>query len=121
MREGGRARATNTDLAGRPLVILWKAGQSSALEGRTVFDGTDVGSVGVFDPVVDGRTLTFSADGEGFVDAGTGSRWDITGSAVSGELAGTSLELIAHLDTFWFAWATYRPGTSLITAAAPVP
>jgi len=112
---GGAARATNADLEGRPLVILWKAGQASALDANAIADGVDVGSVGVFDPVVEGRRLTFTADGDGFVDTETDSRWDITGAAVSGDLAGTRLERIVHLDTFWFAWATYRPGTTLIT------
>jgi hypothetical protein len=110
----GEAQATNAELGGRPLVILWKAGQSSALDTRDVEDGTDVGSIGVFDPVVDGSPLTFAADGDGFVDEETGSRWSITGAAVAGELAGTNLERIPHLDTFWFAWSTYRPGTTLI-------
>ena len=30
------------------------------------------------------------------------------------ELAGSTLERIPHLDTFWFAWATYRPGSELV-------
>lgn len=112
---GGEARATNSELAGRPLVIFWKAGQSSALDTASISQGSDVGSVGVFDPVIDGRTLNFIADGERFTDAETGSTWDITGVAAAGELAGTQLERIVHLDTFWFAWSTYRPGTTLVT------
>ncbi len=112
---GGEAQATNTDLDGRRLVILWKGGQSSALDAEAVAAGAEVGSVGVFDPVVGGRTLTFRADSDGFVDDETGSRWNITGAAVSGELAGARLERIPHLDTFWFAWSTYRPGTTLTT------
>jgi hypothetical protein len=113
----GAASATNTDLGGRPLVILWKAGQASALDRSAVAAGTDVGSVGVFDPIVDGRRLTFTAGADGtFADEQTGTRWDVTGVATSGDLAGTSLVRIPHLDTFWFAWSTYRPGTTL---AAP--
>ncbi|MFH1330819.1 MAG: DUF3179 domain-containing (seleno)protein, partial [Actinomycetota bacterium] len=116
---GGTATATNTDLADRPLVILWKAGQASALDDGAIAEGGDVGSVGVFDPTVDGRPLTFAAadgtaDDGAFTDRETESGWDITGVAVSGELAGTRLERIVHLDTFWFAWSTYRPGTTLV-------
>jgi hypothetical protein len=95
-------------------VILWRAGQNTALEEADTSKGRDVGSVGVFLPVVDGRTLTFQADGDGFVDTDTGTRWDITGQAVDGELTGTRLERIPHLDTFWFAWSTYQPDTDLI-------
>jgi hypothetical protein len=110
----GAASATNTDLDGRPLVILWKAGQSSALDRSDVAAGADVGSTGVFDPTVYGRRLTFTAGDDGtFTDDQTGSRWDITGAAIAGDLTGARLERIPHLDTFWFAWSTYRPGTTL--------
>ena len=43
-----------------------------------------------------------------------GSFWSVTGAATEGPLAGAQLERLDHLDTFWFAWATYRPGTELI-------
>ncbi|MFP4554307.1 MAG: DUF3179 domain-containing protein [Actinomycetota bacterium] len=110
----GPASATNDQVGDTPVVIFWKEGQASALEGGQVVSGRDVGSAAVFSPVVDGETLTFSTDGEEFVDDQTGSRWDITGTAVSGELSGTSLEQINHLDTFWFAWSTYQPETELV-------
>ena len=111
---GGDARATQGDVGGTPIVIFWKQGQSSALDASQIEDGRDIGSVGVFSPELDGRTLTFQAEGDGFVDEETGSKWDITGRAVSGELTGSELEQIHHLDTFWFAWSTYRPGSDLI-------
>ncbi len=111
---GGEARATNTDIAGLPIVILWKAGQVSALDTAAIDEGNDVGTVGVFNPVVDGTTLTFVADGDRFVDEQTGTVWLVSGEAVSGELEGTTLERLDHLDTFWFAWSSYQPGTELI-------
>jgi hypothetical protein len=111
---GEVAAATNTQLGATPLVILWSAGQSSALEAPRIASGRDVGSVGVFSPVVDGRTLTFSVQGGSFVDEQTGTTWNITGRAVTGELTGAQLERVPHLDTFWFAWSTYAPGTDLI-------
>jgi hypothetical protein len=64
--------------------------------------------------VVDGRLLTLSASQGVFRDEETGSEWDITGSAVDGELAGTRLQRIHHLDTFWFSWSTYQPDTDLV-------
>jgi hypothetical protein len=110
----GQASALNTEVGGTAVVILWRAGQNTALEEADTSKGRDVGSVGVFLPVVDGRTLTFQADGDRFVDTDTGTRWDITGQAITGELTGTRLERIPHLDTFWFAWSTYQPDTDLI-------
>ncbi len=111
---GGEARATNDIIAQTPIVILWKAGQATALEDTSITGGRDVGSVGVFLPVVSGTPLTFTANGSGYVDDQTGSVWTVTGEAVEGELAGERLERIHHLDTFWFAWATYQPGTELV-------
>lgn len=111
---GGEAKATNAEVGGTPVAILWKAGQSSALDTGDQSTGRDVGSVGVFDPVLDGELLTFTAVGDGFVDDPTGSTWTITGEAIDGPLAGSRLTRLDHLDTFWFAWATYRPSTILI-------
>jgi hypothetical protein len=87
----------------------------SALDDGDIVDGDDVGSTGVFVPVVDGRTLTFAADGDGFVDAETASTWNLFGEAISGELVGSRLETIPHVDTFWFAWAVFRPDTAVVT------
>lgn len=111
---GGEATATTATVGGTDIVIFWKAGQNTALEGADTADGRDVGSVAVFDPNLDGRLLTFEAQDDGFIDAETGSTWDITGRATAGELEGARLQQIPHLDTFWFAWSTYRPGTELV-------
>ena len=96
------------------LIIFWRAGQSSALDDDAIGGGRDVGTVGVFRPFVNGMALTFSYDGEHFVDFETGSRWSITGDAVAGPLSGTQLDRVPHLDTFWFAWAAYQPDTTLV-------
>ena len=114
---GGAARATNVQVGGEDLVIFWKAGQATALESSEIAGGRDVGSVSVLRAEVDGETLTFVAQDDVFVDEQTGSQWLLNGEAVDGPLAGSRLERIHHLDTFWFAWATYQPGTALIETA----
>jgi hypothetical protein len=111
---GGERKATNTDVGGTPIVIFWKSGQASALDRGTIDGGRDVGSVGVFLPDVDGRTLTFEAGGAGYIDLETESTWSITGEALDGPFSGGQLVRVPHLDTFWFAWSTYRPGTDLV-------
>jgi hypothetical protein len=73
-----------------------------------------VGASGVFVPVVDGRALTFMRSGDGFVDEQTGSRWNVLGQAVEGPLAGTSLQPVVHVDTFWFAWGSFLPETRIV-------
>jgi hypothetical protein len=102
-----------------PVVIFWLPGQVTALETHRVVSGREVGSVGVFRPIVDGSALVFESKGERFVDTGTGTEWDITGFAIAGPLAGARLERIHHLDTFWFAWSSYWPGTDLVDGSSP--
>ncbi len=115
----GQASATMGVVGDQEIVILWKSGQSTALESVEIDGGRDVGSVGVFVPIVEGRQLTFRSTDDGFEDVETGSRWSITGKAVAGQLEGAQLEAIPHLDTFWFAWSSYRPGTELVGGGTP--
>lgn len=110
----GDANALNETVGDQPIVILWKSGQASALDRASVAEGVDVGTAGVFDPMVDGTVLVFSAEGSSFVDETTGSTWNLAGEAIEGPLTGTRLERLDHLDTFWFAWSTYKPGTALV-------
>ncbi len=104
------------ELDGRPVVLLHRPGQVSALGGREISGGADIGTVGVYDPVLDGRHLHFVADADGFRDQETGSTWDVLGRARTGPLEGKSLEPVRHLDTFWFAWVTFHPETALLRA-----
>ena len=102
------------DLAGRELVVWQRPGTASALDDDTVAGGRDVGATGVFEPVIDGHTLTFTRRDDAFVDDQTGSRWDILGRALDGPLEGAALDPHPHVDTFWFAWAAFLPGTDVV-------
>lgn len=106
-------RVLTVELAGRSLVVWNLAGTASAIDTGSVATGRDVGATGVFVPEVDGQTLTFTQTGEGFTDAETGSTWNVFGLATAGELAGTQLESVPFLDTFWFAWGTFVDGTEI--------
>lgn len=112
---GGAGKATAVTVGDASLVIFWLAGQASALDTTAISEGRDVGSTGVFVPQAAGRDLTFTHDGDNFIDVETGSVWLINGEAVEGALAGERLTQLPHLDTFWFAWSTYQPDTSLQT------
>jgi hypothetical protein len=110
-----RRPAIEATVGGQPLVLLWAPGAASPLETDDVREGRDVGSTGVYDPRVDGRSLTFSAAGGGeFRDRQTGSRWTVAGLAIEGPLKGTRLTALPHQDAFWFAWAAFQPETELI-------
>jgi hypothetical protein len=111
---GGAARATHDVVGDQAVVVFWKSGQATALESGQIDGGRDVGSVGVFRPDAAGQALMFSAEGPVFVDDVTGSTWNVLGKAIDGPLRGTELEPVPHLDTFWFAWFSYNPGTALV-------
>ncbi len=102
------------DLASDKLVAWVLGGTASALDAGTVAGGRDVGATGVFSRIVDGQELTFESDGDHFVDDQTSSTWNVLGQATAGPLAGTQLEAVPHVDTFWFAWAAFRPETVVV-------
>jgi hypothetical protein len=101
----------------RPVVLWHRPGQASALDTPDIAGGENIGTVGVFDPVLDGRHLHFTSRRGGFEDEETGTRWDVLGRAVAGPLKGSQLTAFQHLDTFWFAWVTFNPDTELINPA----
>ncbi len=110
------------DLDGSQVVAFHLPGTATPIQNQQVAFGRDVGATGVFDPTVDGQMLTFtpqpdaaSSDGpEAVVDDQTGSTWSILGRALDGPLAGTQLQPIEHIDTFWFAAAAYYPDIELL-------
>ena len=55
----------NDEVAGRDIVVFWAPGTASAVDEQTIAKGRDVGTSGVFDRTVDGRTLVFEASGAG--------------------------------------------------------
>ena len=109
-----RAGVVATELGGRAVTVWHVPGTASPLGGDDITDGADVGATAVYAAIHDGAALSFSREGRRFVDDRTGSRWNILGQAVDGPLRGAHLQPIPHLDTFWFAWATYRPETVLL-------
>ncbi len=110
LREQGVVPVT---IAGQELTVWWAPGTVSALDEGSIVDGDDIGATGVFVPVVDGTALTFTSSGGDFVDDQTGSTWNLLGMAVGGSLVGRQLEPVEHVDTFWFAWAAFRPDTAV--------
>jgi hypothetical protein len=63
------------------------------------------------------RTVTLQRDDKvetaPFVDKETGSRWDIAGRAVEGELKGWTLSWLDGTQVKWFAWAAEYPSTTI--------
>ncbi len=105
--------AVNDTLGGTEVVVFYQRGATSALDALDIPEGRDVGATGLFERVVDGRTLTFEVEGGSFVDVETGTRWDLLGNGVAGPLEGERLQPVPHVDTFWFAWAAFQPDTEV--------
>ncbi|MDE0196038.1 MAG: DUF3179 domain-containing protein [bacterium] len=102
------------ELAGVPLVVWNLPGASSAIDAPELANGIDVGSSGVFERTLDGRLLSFSRSDDGFRDSETDSTWNLFGEATAGELAGSRLQPREFVDTFWFAWGTFEPDSSIV-------
>jgi len=110
LAESGVAEET---LEGQPIVALWAPGTAGSFDAPVIGLGDDIGSAGVFSPIVDGRELTFVRrdDGVSLGDLETDSTWSVTGRAIDGALEGTQLERVLHGDHFWFSWAAFTPET----------
>jgi Protein of unknown function (DUF3179) len=104
-----REPVVHTRVGGRPIVVFYKRGVVSPLDAPSIDISSDVGTAAAFDPRLDGQRLRFERRDGGFVDVQTGSRWNIAGRAVAGELAGERLEPVRHDQQFWFALAAFVP------------
>ena len=106
-------RVVNYAVNGKDLVVFFKPGTRSALDGLLIGDSQEIGSTGVFEANLDGQKLTFRPEGDTFVDNETGSVWNILGKATGGPLAGNQLTPIIHDNTYWFAWGSFKPDTKI--------
>ena len=106
-------RVVPFSFGGRELVALFEPGTASALDRSVIAEGRDVGATGVFVATLGGQPLELSVSPDGgFVDAGTGTVYDILGRPAGG--SGAALEPVEHLDTFWFAAAAFYPDAEII-------
>ena len=110
-------KVVNYNVGGRDLVVFFKPGTRSALDELLIGMSEEIGATGLFDADLDGRKLTFRADGDDFIDNETGSSWNILGKAIEGPSAGKKLTPIVHTNTFWFAVAAFKPDTKIYQGA----
>lgn len=113
------AQVINDTVGGVDLVAFFDDGTLSAFLDASSREQTS-GSSTVFNREVDGQTLTFTLGERGITDEETGSVWSQTGKAISGPLAGKSLEQVIHQNHFWFAWAVFMPETEIRDSAGKV-
>ena len=106
-----KMKVINDTVGSKNLVVFHDDGANSALDSARLSQSKDIGSTGVFVPVIDGEKVIFSLKDGAFIDEKTKSRWNIFGYSVAGKLKGRKLERIQHGDYFAFAWLTFRPKT----------
>ena len=100
--------AINDVVDGLPIVVFHAGDTADALDARAIAEAQAIGSAVAYSPVLDGETLTFTANGDGtFTDDQSGSTWNIFGQATDGERAGAQLESIEHRNEFWFAFQAF--------------
>lgn len=103
----------NYTVGGKDIVVFYRPGTASALDGSDIAESRDVGATGVFERKLDKQALTFRRSEDQVVDAETGSVWDILGQAVAGPLKGKKLTPVVHGNHFWFAWVVFKPNTKV--------
>jgi len=97
-----------------PIVLFYSEGMVSVVDEAVISESRDIGSVSVFSPIVDKKTLEFEAYKKGlFKDLETRSVWDNLGKCIEGIYKGKSLEPIIHGQHFAFAWFEFYPNTEL--------
>ncbi len=105
-----KAGLVQDTLDGNPCVVLWYGPTKTAAAYRpTAMPPKSVSAAP--------RQLMLKRDNGSatapFVDAETGSRWDIAGRAVEGELKGWTLPWIDSVQVKWLAWSAEYPETSV--------
>jgi hypothetical protein len=99
VRRFAAARIANDEAGGRPIALVLQP---------------DGATLRAFRREAAGKTLTMRWQGERLLDAETESAWDaVTGKAVSGPLAGSTLEPVKFSSALFYAWKAYRPQTSV--------
>jgi hypothetical protein len=103
-----QSRVLQDELGGTPLAIV---------------TGADGQSVRAFARDLDGKVLELldrvGSSPARFIDAQTGSEWDISGRALAGPLAGSQLRRVPLVSDYWFDWRTHNPKTTVYKEWAP--
>jgi hypothetical protein len=90
----------NYEVGGEPILVVFN---------------TETGTGVVYKREVDGQVLTFSqVEGTTITDAETGTTWNgLTGEALDGSLAGSTLTRIKSTASFWFGWKDWYPESEI--------
>ncbi len=104
----------NDKINGIPIVIFSRNNTNSALDEREIAKSKIIPSATVFRRQLKEHLLNFEQrDNGGFYDRETGSRWNLFGQAVAGQLTGENLVDIDSGIHFAFAWLVFYPDSEI--------
>ena len=117
VESNGQARAY-------PLTRLHQVGQvlNDSLGGRAIviFSKPQSWMAVAFSRDLDGDCLEFEVGEDGsIVDRNTRSRWDLSGQASSGPLAGRTLSFVPSGIEEWYTWAASHHNTEIFDGTSP--
>jgi len=103
----------NDDVGDTQIVLFSREGLLSVLDAGSIKNSRSIQAVTAFERSLNDQVLDFEIrDGE-IVDRQTGSKWNLLGQAVSGELKGESLRLAQSGIHFAFAWLAFNPDVEI--------
>ena len=103
----------NDEFNSKNVVVFYKPGLVSILDKKDIKQSKDIGTVTVFNSLLNGEVLTFRKEGEIFIDNNTNSKWDVTGRCYEGKLKGKELDIEPHGNHFAFAFFAFHPETKI--------
>jgi hypothetical protein len=77
-------------------------------------------TMAVYEAILDGQELTFTRDGDRFVDDQTGSTWTVEGLATSGPRAGSRLRPVQWQWLEWHTFVSAHPKTTIWRSQKPL-
>ncbi len=97
----------------KKVVLFHQSGTVSDLDQGNISESKDIGTIAVYNRMLDGKKMTFKRTKGVFKDKKTKSSWDITGYCYEGELKGNQLKIEPHSNHFAFAWLAFYPDTEI--------
>jgi len=105
--------ALNDKFHNKKVVLFYNKGTVSILDQSEIKESKDIGTVTVFNRILEEDELSFKKKKDFFIDLQTNSHWDITGYCFKGKLKGKQLQIEPHSNHFAFAWLAFYPDTEI--------
>jgi hypothetical protein len=126
-RMGKVVALTDTFECGNKAVVLWDGNTRTAIAYRPIAERREpTKELSKEGKVLESRNdLEISVDDKSesapFVDKKSGTRFDLAGRGVDGELKGWTLATTNAVAVKWFAWSAEYPSTTVYQAKDPAP